>query len=173
MKLFIIDTHPTWNCTNVRVNWFCVTHNVCLCPASQLHDSTRVTDLLLLPALSSEVMWKYRIFFFFKEGLINFEWHFVMFSTYHAGKATDLLFNYFAIYGQKPVCYRDLKQYLDLVPSEEQNSFIQSLLDTVQLEKKDDDQIAFPTDVSWLSTIYLWNNNTECKFRFSRVLTSV
>ncbi|XP_072043976.1 N-alpha-acetyltransferase 25, NatB auxiliary subunit-like [Amphiura filiformis] len=62
------------------------------------------------------------------------------------GNPADLLSNYFAMYGHKPVCFKDLRPYLNLVPSEERSSFIQSLLDTVKLEKAEGAEIAFATE---------------------------
>ncbi len=51
------------------------------------------------------------------------------------------------------MCFKDLRPYLDLVPSEEYSSLIQNLLDTITLEKADGGEIAFATDVSRLGGV--------------------
>ena len=61
-----------------------------------------------------------------------------------------MLLNYFAIYGDKPVCFSDIAPYLELVPSSDHNSFIQSLQDTVKMEKTEGEDIAYAVEV-WIN----------------------
>ncbi|XP_022085610.1 N-alpha-acetyltransferase 25, NatB auxiliary subunit-like isoform X2 [Acanthaster planci] len=54
------------------------------------------------------------------------------------GPSTELFKCYFDLFGDRPCCYDDLCQFLPLIAPEDHQGFVQSLLDTLEMELSDD-----------------------------------
>lgn len=70
-----------------------------------------------------------------------------------SGQPTNLLTEYFKVFGQKPCCFFDLRPYMSLLQGKLVDEFLKELNEIVDLKEGE-----FPKSVS-VSDIYLFNSS--------------